>query len=668
MGLRTIIRRWQEKGNRIKDLKDSHRIKTDAPTTIFREKIEFPHFDQPKISIVIPFFNQELCTWNCLKSITQYFPQISFEIILVDDNSNEYVDFSLVENIRLVRNEEILGFSKSVNKGIAFAKGEYIYLLSNQTIVRNGFLDELYYTFQTYPNVGAVTSKILNKKGDLLEAGCVFTKNFEISPNITARSYFPEVNYIHKVDSTSGCSIMFKKNTDENSVNILDEQFATSPLAITDFCFHLKYKQGKDIYYNPFSEIVQYNNNFNRPKHKLSKKDLPLFNKKWKVDIDNIQAGTSFQRVIQLYNNKSIVIFYYQVPEYDNNSGDLRLTEIIKAFKKLGYHITLISEKNKTINSYTRYFQHLGVCTYYEHLLYKNLPHFLNTTRHTRPLCWFYTADVFINFYKEAQEYFKNAKLVYDMVDVHHLRFQRASQKEPDNQHLLDEYKKALEHETAASKLADIVVPISATEAAYMERFCSRDKIIIISNIHYPKIKIEDTPAFEEREGLLFIGSIHHPNADAVQYLMKDIMPIVWKTHPNIALNIIGNVKNYFTDAEIPQNIHFHGFVPDITKFFLNCKMMIAPLRYGAGVKGKIGQAFEYYLPVVTSEIGAEGMFLIDRKNALLAESAEEFATRITELYDNKETWLTLQHHSEESLYPFSPQELHKKIREIENI
>jgi glycosyltransferase involved in cell wall biosynthesis len=89
---------------------------------------------------------------------------------------------------------------------------------------------------------------------------------------------------------------------------------------------------------------------------------------------------------------------------------------------------------------------------------------------------------------------------------------------------------------------------------------------------------------------------------------------------------------------------------------------MVAPLRYGAGVKGKIGQSFEYFLPLVTTSIGIEGMKIKDNENAFVADSADEFAAKIVQLYTNKEIWTRFHENSEKSLIPFSKEKLKKQI------
>jgi len=672
MGLRTTIKNWIEKTKYINNLHAEQVTVTDIPVNFKRSKLVFPYFSNPKVSIIIPFYNQEAYTWACLNSIHRHLPSVSFEILLINDKSSDSTDFSLIENIQIINNSENLGFLKSVNQGISMAQGEYIYLLNNDTIVKEGFLDTLYEVFATFQNVGAVGSKLLNSDGSLQEAGCVFMKDCNINQVVKKEHYYPEVNYVYKVDYCSGCSLLFKKYNDNNEFNLFDEQFAPAYFEETDLCFSLKYLQGKDIYYTPFSQVIHFNGvSYNskvedqiQSKKQLFESNLAKFKRKWLKEIESISALNIEQRILELYNNKSIVFFYYRVPEYDSNSGDLRFTEIIKAFKILGYHITLIVESNRIDNPYLSFFQKMGVSTYYEYRKTKGVQKFFNNIQHVTPICWFYTADVFISYSKTVRKLLQKPTLVFDMVDIHHLRLLRMLERDPLNKNLKKWYLKALKNEKIASSEADIIIPISDEEGIYMEKFCPRDKMVVISNVHYPKVNIGQIPDFSQRSGLLFIGSKHLPNLDSMKFLHEDIMPHIWETNPEIELYVIGNV-NTLLNISHPK-IKLLGHVPDITDYFLNTKLMVAPLRYGAGVKGKIGQAFEYYLPVVTSKIGAEGMQLEDGETVLLAETAEEFAKKILLLYTDKDLWKKIQKHSERGLRPFSRETLFEKIKVVE--
>lgn len=675
MGLWRELKYVVRKVKRIKKLKKDFFQTTDIPV-LERRNLKFPKSESPLVSIIIPFYNQENYTWGCLKSIYENLPEVDFEIILIDDNSSETYDFSLIENLKLIKNPSNIGFLKSCNQGIAKATGKYIYLLNNDTIVHKGFLDELVYVFNNFDNVGAVGSMLINANGSLQEAGSVFMKDCNIAQVVDHRKpYFPIVNYIYKVDYCSGCSLLFKKNADNGETNLFDEQFAPAYFEETDLCFRIKFEQHKNVYYTPFSKVVHFNgasynakkDNTPTEKEKLFEKNLAIFKSKWGDQINAIAAENVQQRILELNQNKNIFFYNDRIPEFDNNSGELRLTEIIKGYKKEGYNVVFIAEKNKIDNPYNEYFQRLGVCVYYEYLAYKDLKEFYKLFDAKKAIAWFYAANAFIKNHQKIQEHFSSIFKIYDMVDIHHLRYKRALNSDPKNRFYKKNYSAFYKSEKKAALEADLIIPISEEEKQYMDTFVPGKKQIVISNIHYTKININETKKFEERKDLLFIGSVHHPNIDAIYFLANQILPIIWKKLPDVKLNIIGNVDQKITNINHP-NIIFHGYIPDIVPHFLNNRIMVAPLRYGAGVKGKIGQAFEYHLPVITSSIGAEGMLSDNGDNMILADNEKDFAEKTIELYTNKNLWIQQQLKSADGLEPFSINTLHRKIHEIEKI
>lgn len=651
------------------------RYKTELPENLKFLQLEPNTSLSPLVSVVIPFFNQFNYTYNCLQSIIRHYPLLDIEIILINDNSTEEIDFSLLKNIKIIHNEKNIGFLRSVNKGIEAAKGNYIYLLNNDTQVHEGFLDELMHVFKNFDNVGAVGSMLLNWDGSLQEAGSFFLNDKAPTQIANKKIYSPEINYIYKTDYCSGCSIMFERVNSENELNIFDEKFAPAYFEDADLCFQLKYKQGKDIYYTPFSKVTHFNGisyqNDDRDKqeHKSSLfvKNHDQFKDKWRKELDSIKSKNKWERIEELYGNKQIIFFHERVPQYDNNSGELRLTEIIKTYRKIGYNVTLIAPKNNIKNRYNSFFQKLGIRLFYKYTAFADLRIFIRRFFNKAPLIWYSASEMCLHYFSFSKTHFPMSKTIFDMIDIHHLRYQRALEVSPNNKKYKRRFKKYYKYEKRAAQLVDIVIPISGDEENYMHTFTPGIKTKVISNIHYVKVDIDTIPDYESRKDILFIGSTHHPNIDAVNYLKEDILPLVWQIYPDLKLNIIGDLKNSFPDTNHP-NIIFHGYVQDITSLFLTHKMMVAPLRYGAGVKGKIGQAFEYGLPVVTSSTGAEGMYLEHNKNALLANNATEFAEQIIKLLSDKHTWQTLKNNSTESLKPFSIETLLEKIKAIEKL
>lgn len=643
-------------------------------------KIAFKKFETPLVSIIIPFYNQIDYTLNCLNHLSNHLDEnISYEVILIDDNSTEKYDFSNIENLVLIKNTENLGFLRNCNKGIHASKGEYIYFLNNDTEVQKDFLKELLFVFEKFPDAGAVGSMLLNADGTLQEAGSVFMKDFTIHQIVRNRKpYFPDVNYIKKVDYCSGCSLLFKKYKNDGTISLLDENFAPAYFEETDFCFDLKYNQGKEIYYTPFSKVLHFNGiSYNQEKEnpdeaklkkkaELFEKNAALFKVKWGHITEKIESTSVEDRILEKANYNSIVFYNSNVPEYDKDSGANRLMEIMLAYKNLGYHVTLVCERNWFQNEYNEFYQRLGICVFYEYHKFWNYKYFLNKnfSKSIKSIHWFYGPGTFEKFKNSVKETLPNSFFIYDMVDIHHLRFKRSIELEPNNRKLKRKYKKYLAIETKSISNTDKVIAISDFEYEYMQQFLPVEKLLTISNIHYPKIDFNKVLPFSERKDILFIGSSHTPNIDALYFLYNEIMPLVWKEIPELKVNVIGNVKECINDIK-NDNFIFHGYVPDITTFFASNKMNVAPLRYGAGVKGKIGQAFEYYLPVVTTSIGAEGMQLKNRENALIEDSASGFAKAIVELYTNETLWKHLQANSEDSLKPFSKEHLINQIKSI---
>lgn len=147
------------------------------------------------------------------------------------------------------------------------------------------------------------------------------------------------------------------------------------------------------------------------------------------------------------------------------------------------------------------------------------------------------------------------------------------------------------------------------------------------------------------RSGLLFVGGFQHPpNLDAVLWFVHDIWPRILSQDREMVLRIVGSDLSEGIVSVLKQpGVEVLGYVPDLTGLFAYSRMSVAPLRYGAGVKGKVGQSIAFGLPVVTTKIGAEGMALEDGKHILIADEPEEFAVAVLRLATDDELWRRLQ-------------------------
>ena len=178
---------------------------------------------------------------------------------------------------------------------------------------------------------------------------------------------------------------------------------------------------------------------------------------------------------------------------------------------------------------------------------------------------------------------------------------------------------------------------VSAAERDLLAREVPDADVRVVSNVH--RIFGSSWP-FAERRDFFFIGAFAHPpNTDAVFWFCRDIVPLIVARLPGVRFHVIGADPPEQVRALASANVGILGHVPDVTPFFDGCRLSVAPLRYGAGVKGKVNQSLAHGLPVVLTSVAAEGMFLVDGESALIADEPQAFADAVVRLYDDEALW-----------------------------
>ena len=145
--------------------------------------------------------------------------------------------------------------------------------------------------------------------------------------------------------------------------------------------------------------------------------------------------------------------------------------------------------------------------------------------------------------------------------------------------------------------------------------------------------------SFKERKDIVFFGRFDEgcPNNDAVVYFLKEIFPLIKKKIPDISFHVLGSKANVFHG--IDKNVYTKEGIQDITEELSKYKVFVCPLRFGAGVKKKVIDAFMSKTPVVTTNVGIEGIEVRPEKDILVANRSQEFAGKVIELYQNESKW-----------------------------
>jgi glycosyltransferase involved in cell wall biosynthesis len=225
------------------------------------------------------------------------------------------------------------------------------------------------------------------------------------------------------------------------------------------------------------------------------------------------------------------------------------------------------------------------------------------------------------------------------MVDVYFIRLEREARVTTDAR-VAEEARRYREIETRLARESALVWCNSEDDRREMLRAAPGVRVEVIPTIHTPHAR--GLP-FDEREGLLFLGNLAHPpNRDAVIFFAREVWPLLRALLGDVKLFVVGdNVPEEIAALASPE-VWVLGYVPDIEPLFASARVMVAPLRFGAGVKGKIGESLAHGLPVVTTSVGAEGMGLVDGEHALIADDARDLADATARAYTERELWQRL--------------------------
>jgi glycosyltransferase involved in cell wall biosynthesis len=235
------------------------------------------------------------------------------------------------------------------------------------------------------------------------------------------------------------------------------------------------------------------------------------------------------------------------------------------------------------------------------------------------------------------------ARIIYDTVDLAFLRESRRAKIE-NNEKLLEEAEKLKSMNLYLSRNSDLTLVVSQIEKSLLLKENPSLNVGIVSIIQ----RIENPQkSFSERKGILFVGGFDHlPNVDAVIFFVKEIFPVMKQRLPDLTFCIAGSNPPEHVLALKSSHVIVTGYVRDLTSYFESSRVFVAPLRYGAGVKGKINHSMSHGLPVVTTSIGAEGIELTGDSDVLIADEPEEFAEKVVRLYTDENLWNELSQNS----------------------
>ena len=249
-----------------------------------------------------------------------------------------------------------------------------------------------------------------------------------------------------------------------------------------------------------------------------------------------------------------------------------------------------------------------------------------------------------------------DALCILDTEDLHGLR--KARENALRSNHAFtnaDLYNDTAKREIASIYRCDLSFIISEAEIDLLKKvFGVPERLLFYLPFMVNKISpiaLENYKKFEQRSGFMCIGNFKHlPNLDAVRYLKNEIWSLIRAQLPGAQLHCYGayptqEVMNFHNEA---SGFLVHGYIENAVEVMQDARICLAPLRMGAGLKGKILESMQYGTPCVTTSVGAEGMYGDVLPNDAIVDDPQLFAQAAVRLYQDKQRWLTAQQQGRE--------------------
>lgn len=604
--------------------------------------INFEPVSEPLVTVIVPVYNAWPYTEACLQSLSASTDKCALEVLVVDDASTDQTAASLarIAGVHVINNQANLGFIGSCNAGAAQARGEYLVFLNNDTTVTSGWLDTLLQTFETFPDAGLVGAKLIYPDGTLQEAGgIIFSDGTGWNFGRGEDPSLPQYEYVRETDYISGAAICLRKSLFEE-LGCFDSHYAPAYYEDTDLAFKVR-EAGYQVIYQPHSVVVHYEGISSGTDLSSGTKRFQVVNHKkfferWRQALTaQPEPGSPIHLAATHRHRARVLVVDACTPTPDQDSGSVRMTNLLQLLINRGYHVSFLAHNMAYEGAYTQTLQSMGVQALFQPFV---------ATPHSWLREYGETLDVvFVSRYYVAADYVEliraccpKARFVFDTVDLHFLREQRLAELEQDET-LAATALSTKQAELGVAAAADLTVVVSPHEKTLLAEIAPDIPVEVLSNIH--AVPGRSTP-FEQRRDIWFVGGFQHPpNVDAVQYCVAEILPLVRERLPEIKLIVVGSkAPAELSNLEAP-GLEFRGFVEDLDPLLNGCRLAIAPLRYGAGVKGKVNMSMSHGQPVVATPPAVEGMYVSHGVEVMVGENAKAFADHIVQVYSDARLW-----------------------------
>jgi len=607
---------------------------------------------QPDVSIIIPVYGQLPYTLNCLDALLSHASRFSREILVVDDASPDETSRWLAElaGVRYHRQPENGGFIAACNTGAAMAHGRYLVLLNNDTRVVEGWLDELIGSFETLPDAGLVGSKLFYPDSSLQEAGGIIWSDasaWNFGRNDDPNR--PEYCYARQVDYVSGAAIAVPKDL-WDQLGGFDTRYAPAYCEDSDLALRIRHEAGRSVWMQPLSRVIHYEGktsgtDISKGVKAYQVRNSETLRQRWSSGLSahRANADAPFLEKDRGVTLRALVLDA-TTPEPDRDAGSLTCFKLIQALQSAGYKVTFAAESNLLyLPGPSAALQRLGVEVLYAPFC-ASIDDLLRDRGGEFDFVLMFRKEVALRRLKAIRRHCPRARIGFHCSDLHFLREQRFAEIQNDPQ-ALRAAEATRREELKIINDVDVSIVHSTHEYELLGELAPGAPVFVFPWILDPERHV---PTVEGRRDIVFLGGYRHPpNVDAVRYFVSEIWPLVRERDRTMRFVIAGaDVPPELEALHGQDNVSVAGFIPDLKPFFATMRLSVAPIRYGAGIKGKVAMSLAHGLPVVATSCAAEGMSLEEGDCIVVRDEPEAFAQSIVDLYHDKARWNAMSEHA----------------------
>jgi O-antigen biosynthesis protein len=568
--------------------------------------------------------------------------RLAVDLIICDVGKYDVTEllFANRPNFLYIRCEPDAAYSHAANRSLRAISTNVVGFFEAEALIQSGALQSLVSSLSD--REGIVGPQILYLDGRLKAAGGVveYGKGAYGYGHLDPQPDHPRYKFARQVDFCPTGYLIKKDILDQLAG--FNEQYRTFEFAHIDLAFRAR-ALGHPCDYCPSAQVFSYC----AERREDRQNDWDRFareNAAQMVD-DYDTSGRDFSRLHDRMSAGRVLYIDADSPTPDQNAGSAYSLNIIRILNEFGFRVTFVPDSNfKYRGKYTDTLQAMGVEAIYAPF-YHNVRDLLIDKNGNFELVVLCRVEIASQYLDLVRQLAPRARIVFNTVDLHFLRELRGAEL-LDKPELFARARSTQRAEIASIGKADATIVLTNEEADIIRHEAPCALIHVIPLVPDPDKLRRDAPlnaTFSARSGLIFVGSYQHaPNVDAVTYFVKSIWPLVRQRVPTAVFRIVGSGMTPEVQALAGNGIEVIGFVDDLDAVLAQSRVAVVPLRYGAGMKGKILTSLRVGLPTVSSSIGSEGFALTPGEDILVEDDPSMFADAVIRLYTDEAMWTRL--------------------------